>query len=67
MLLYNEDPIMDQVHRIREQLNEQYLKSGLSFSDWLKTTEKDLDVSLAEVGFKIIRKDGLHYLVEIIQ
>lgn len=67
MRLYNEDPIMDQIHRIREELNKQYLKSGLSLSDWLKTTEKDLEIRLAEVGFKIISKDGLHYLVEIKQ
>ena len=62
---HKEDPIMDQVHQIREELHQQYLKSGLSFSEWLKTTERDLEISLTEVGFKIIDRDGLQYLVEL--
>jgi len=65
MRSHREDPIMDQVHKIREELYSQYRKSGLSFSDWLKTTEKDCEASLAEVGFKLISKDGLAYLEEI--
>ena len=65
MSFNREDPIMDQVHKIREELYQQYQKSGLSFSGWLKTTEKESEICLAEVGFKIMNKDGMHYLVEI--
>jgi len=33
--------------------------------EWLKATEQEFKESLAEIGFKIISKDGFQYLVEI--
>lgn len=61
----SENPIMEEMHRIREELYQQVKKSGLTYLEWLKTTEKEFEESLAEVGFKIITKDGLQYLVDI--
>ena len=60
----HKDIIMDEIHKIREDLFKQYNNSGLGFSEWLKSTEKSFEMSLAEVGFKIIDKNGTHYLVE---
>lgn len=61
----SEDPIMAPIHQIREQLYQQFKNSGLSYMEWLKATEQEFAESLAEIGFKIITKDGFQYLVEI--
>jgi hypothetical protein len=61
-----EDPIMEEVHKLREELHRQFKESGYTnYFDWLKATEKDLEASLAEVGFRIVKKNGYQYLEEI--
>lgn len=56
---------MEDVHKIREELEQQFVQSGLSFSEWLTATEKEFSSRLAEVGFKVITKDNLQCLVSI--
>lgn len=65
MRQFKEDPIMEEVHKIREELYSQFKKSGLNYLEWLKATENEFKENLAEVGFKIVSKDGLQYLVNI--
>ncbi len=59
------DPIMEDVHKIREELFQNFKNSSLTYLEWLKATEKEFEESLAEVGFKIVVKNGFQYLVEI--
>ena len=61
----SDDPIMAPIHEIREELYQQFKKSGLTHIEWLKATKQEIAESLAEIGFKIITKDGFQYLVEI--
>ncbi len=65
MSSFKDDPIMEVVHKIREELEQQFIQSGLSFSAWLTATEKEFAARLAEVGFKVISKDNLQCLVRI--
>lgn len=65
MSSFDDDPIMEDVHKIREELEQQFVQSGLSFSEWLVSTEKEFSSRLAEVGFKVITKDNLQCLVSI--
>jgi hypothetical protein len=65
MQQFSDDPIMEPVHQIREELYQQFKNSGLTYMEWLKATEQEFTASLAEIGFKIITKDGFQYLVEI--
>jgi hypothetical protein len=62
---YIEDSTVQEVHRIREELSRQQKESGLSYFDWLKATENDLRKSLAEVGFRMITRNGRVFLHEI--
>jgi hypothetical protein len=62
---FPDDPVMAPVHQIREELYQQFKKSGLTYLEWLKATEQELTESLAEIGFKIVTEDGFQYLVEI--
>ena len=59
-----EDAIMEKVHKIREELYQQFKNSGLTYSDWLKATDDKFAQQLAEVGFKVIEQDSVQYLVE---
>jgi hypothetical protein len=63
---YKEDSTMREIHRIQEEMERQYKKSGLSsYWDWLQATEDDLRKSLAEAGFEIVTRDGRTFLDEI--
>jgi len=57
---------MRELHLIREKMEQQYRKSGLpSYEEWLQATDKDLQKSLAEVGFQIVTRDGRTYIDKI--
>jgi len=60
-----DDPIMEPVHKIRDDLYRQFTKSDLSYGDWLRATEKEFAARLAEVGFKVIEQDSAQCLVEV--
>lgn len=62
---FSEDPVLAPVHKIREELYQQFKNSGLTYMEWLQATESEFVESLAEVGFKIITKDGFQDLEEI--
>lgn len=62
---HQESPTMKEVHRLQEEVERQYEKSGLSYLDWLRATENDLQKELAEAGFKIITSGGRTFLKEI--
>ncbi|MDZ7360835.1 MAG: hypothetical protein ONB46_08930 [candidate division KSB1 bacterium] len=62
---YKESPTMREVHRIQEELEQQYRKSGLSFFEWLQATEDDFQKSLAEDGFRMVTRNGETFLEEI--
>jgi hypothetical protein len=63
---YKESPTMREIHRIQEKMEQQYEKSGLtSYEEWLQATEKDLRQSLAEVGYRMVTRDGQIFLYEI--
>jgi len=63
---YKEDSTMREIHRIQEEMEQQYKKSGLSsYWEWLQATEADMHQSLAEVGFAIVTRDGRTFIDEI--
>jgi len=63
---YKEDSTMREIHRIQEEMEQQYKKSGLSsYWEWLQATEADMHKSLAEVGFAIVTRDGRTFVDEI--
>ncbi len=63
---YKEDSTMREIHRIQEEMEQQYEKSGLSsYWEWLQATEADMHKSLAEDGFEIVTRDGRTFLDEI--
>jgi len=63
---YIEDSTMRELHQIREEMEQQYRKSGLpSYWDWLQATEKEMHKSLAEVGYQIVTRDGRTYIDKI--
>lgn len=63
---YKEDSTMREIHRIQEEMEQQYKKSGLSsYWEWLQATEDDVHKSLAEVGFAIVTRDGRTFIDEI--
>jgi hypothetical protein len=63
---YKEDSTMREIHRIQEEMEEHYRKSGLSsYWEWLQETEEDMHKSLAEAGFEIVTRNGRTFLDEI--
>ena len=63
---YKEDSTMREIHRIQEEMEQQYKKSGLSsYWEWLQATEADMHKSLAEDGFEIVTRDGRTFVDEI--
>lgn len=60
-----ESPTMQEVHRLQEEVERQYEKSGLSYLDWLQATEKNIEKELAEAGFEIVASNGRMQLKEI--
>ncbi len=62
----NESPTMQEIHRIQEEMEQQYEKSGLSsYEEWLQATEKDLRQSLSEIGYRMVIRGDRFYLYEI--
>lgn len=49
---------MREVHKIQEELEQQYQKSGLSYLEWLQATEDEFQKSLAEDGFHMVTRNG---------
>jgi hypothetical protein len=62
---FTEDPMMRELHQIREEFARQQEESGLSVLEWLEATEKDMRKSLAEVGFRMIKRNDRLFLYEI--
>jgi len=62
---FAEDPMMRELHQIREEFARQQEESGLSVLEWLEATEKDMRKSLAEVGFRMIKRNDRLFLYEI--
>jgi len=62
---YFEDSTMQELHQIREEMERQQEASGLSYLDWLQATEPDLRKSLAEDGFRMIKRNGRIFMYEI--
>ncbi|NUO81497.1 hypothetical protein HUU05_15580 [candidate division KSB1 bacterium] len=62
---HQESPTMKEVHRLQEQVERQYEKSGLAYLAWLRATENDLNKELADAGFQIVTSEGRTFLKEI--
>jgi len=63
---YNESPTMQEIHRIQEEMEQQYQESGLSsYEEWLQATEPDLRQSLAEVGYRMVTRGDRFFLYEV--
>jgi len=62
---YSDDSTVEEIHQIREEFSRQQKQSGLSYIEWLKATEPDLRKSLAEVGFRMVTRNGRLFLYEI--
>jgi hypothetical protein len=63
---YIESSTMREIHRIQEKMEQEYRKSGLpSYDDWLQATEKDLQKSLAEVGYRMVKRGDRIFLDKI--
>jgi len=62
---FTEDSTMQELHQIREELARQQEESGLSVLEWLEATEKDFRKSLAEDGFRMIKRNGRIFMYEI--
>jgi len=63
---HKEDSTMREIHRIQEEMEQQYKKSGISsYWEWLQATEQDMHQSFAEVGYEIVTRDGRTFLDEI--
>jgi len=62
---FAEDPMMRELHQIRAEFERQQEESGLSVLEWLEATEKDMRKSLAEVGFRMIKRNDRLFLYEI--
>jgi len=62
---YFEDSTMQELHQIREEMERQQEASGLSYLEWLQATEPDLRKSLAEDGFRMIKRNGRIFMHEI--
>jgi hypothetical protein len=61
-----ESPTMREIHRIQDEMEQQYQKSGLpSYEEWLQATEADLRQSLAEIGYRMITRGDRFFLYEI--
>ncbi len=62
---FADDPMMRELHQIREEFARQQEASGLSVVEWLEATEKDMRKSLAEVGFRIVKRGDRMFVYEI--
>jgi hypothetical protein len=60
-----EDSTMQELHQIREELERQQQESGLSILEWLEATEKDFRKSLAEDGFRMVKRGDRIFMYEI--
>ena len=59
---HTEDSTMQEVHRLQAAFEEQCKNSGLSYFEWLQATEKEFHRSLAEVGFRLVTRNGRTFL-----
>lgn len=62
---FAEDSTMQELHQIREELERQQQESGLSILEWLEATEKDFRKSLAEDGFRMVKRGVRIFMYEI--
>ncbi len=62
---HQESPTMPEVHRLQEEVERQYEKSGLTYFDWLQATEPDLQKELADAGFRVVTKKGRIFLQQV--
>jgi hypothetical protein len=62
---FAEDSTMQELHQIREELERQQQESGLSILEWLEATEKDFRKSLAEDGFRMVKRGDRIFMYEI--
>ncbi len=62
---FAEDSTMQELHQIREELERQQQESGLSILEWLEATEKDFRKSLAEDGFRMVKRGDRIFTYEI--
>ncbi len=62
---YKEDSTMREIHRIQEEMERQQQESGLSILEWLEATEKDFRKSLAEDGFRMVKRGDRIFMYEI--
>jgi hypothetical protein len=59
------DSTMREVHRLQAAFEQRCKESGLSYFEWLQATEKEFHQSLAEVGFRLVTRNGRTYLGKI--
>ncbi len=62
---HTEDSTMREVHRLQAGFEERSKKSGLSYFEWLQATEMEFHRSLAEVGFRLVTRNGRTFLEKI--
>jgi len=60
-----EDSTMQELHQIRAEFARQQQESGLAILEWLEATEKDLRKSLAEDGFRMVKRGDRIFMYEI--
>jgi len=62
---HQESPTMQEVHRLQEEVERQYEKSGLTYFDWLQATERNLQMELADAGFRVVTEEGRTFLQQV--